>query len=354
MTTEEVLHNWTKPPSGTEQPAAPATSAEACGKRDVLDALKPGAAVRPSLSELQDLERTVVGALEPQMCVGCLEFVSLRANAVWVDRERQAVVRVNLAPMSEQFVAERLRLVTRLGRDGVPVLVPLSVRPAALGAGKWATLWPLGRIDRPPDGSQLGKMLQAMHAAPGRYMADSWLDAELGRAAANLAAAARVGVPERHLRAIATRVRDASDALHRLWPCSEDRTSTVVFGDPGPNNTVWHSGRHKWIDPDTIGIGPREVDFGVMSAYAKRFRGRDTLLYKAVRDTCGTDINENLVDRVARMTEASLMAWLAAWWRLEPGCRAEVGRRIETFDEPAKWLTTRELNMRSVRGHPTT
>lgn len=305
--------------------------------------------MRLNKTELRRLMGGVMTALRPHLRLDSLELMRMGANAVLVNRDAGVVVRVNLKLQTAEDAAARLDMVNQLADRGLPFLRPMLNRPVRIGEGLWATVWPLGSNDNPPSGAELARMLRDLHGAGWPPGLGSWLEAEIEKISSHLLAARQTAAPVEHLESIQEKLTASGAELTELFSALPPSRHRLVFGDLGANNTIVHDRQRKWIDPDTLGFGPGEIDLAVLSTYARRFQGKDAVLYRGLIAAYDQNFDQRLVDKISRLTEASSLAFLAAYWDVDPACHRELAYRLETTDPTAKWQTTREMGMQSVR-----
>lgn len=286
--------------------------------------------------------------LGPLLGVDKLELIRSGANAVFADQKAGLVVRVNLGWATPASLAKTLKLVNLLADDGLPFLRPALDHPVELDDDRWATIWPLG-IVKTPTGAELAELLSAVHQAAVPASVDCWLEAMFGRIDSHLEVAKRTAIPKNYLDEPLKKLGETKVELTDLFAGLPPREKGLVFGDPGANNTVEYQGRRLWIDPDTIGVGPREADLAVLLAYARRFQAKDEVVYNELTAVYGRDLDHDLTAKIAELVELYSFFWLAGYWDVDPNCHSEIAFRKDTFGRPAKWHTTRELKMESVR-----
>ena len=110
----------------------------------------------------------------------------------------------------------------------------------------------------------------------------------------------------------------------------------LVHGDAHPSNVIRYRERLLLIDLDNVGLGPREIDLAPYAVSCRRFPDPS----KSWEDFLGIYpfmINFDLLDRLARIREVTMIVWLASLWDTRPDGRNELVHRLRTLDQAVQW-----------------
>lgn len=262
-----------------------------------------------------------------------LELIRIGSNAIFSDRNKRVVIRVQSADLADEVIAN-LDLVIGLSEAAAPLVGPLV--PTALRTETTVlTAWPLGNAVLATNVALLGSVLADLHTSsmprdlPTLNLQDK-LQSRLSEIrATDLPAALRDS--------LVAHICHASALVGRLSPANP----VLLHGDAHTGNLVELDHRALLIDLDDLCAGPREFDLIPAFVAYKRFH-RDRDLWLAFRNAYG-HADWETVESLAVVRETTMNTWLAGLWSSSPTARDELTHRINTWDLEGDLGTWRAL-----------
>lgn len=215
-----------------------------------------------------------------------------------------------------------------LRAHGVSILRPVACTETDDGLAVIATprVDPVGEVDW----ADVGRQLRRLHRIPRGDVATSgyplpradtlphW---QLRDLLEGLASDPTVGLADGDVAAVRAAIAEVDD-----WPILVAE-EVVCHGDVHPGNVVATAAGPVLLDWDLACLGPREWDLAPMMRWEHRWGGAGGAA-AALRSGYGTDVDEQLLDRLSsgRLLAATLMRVAAG--RTDPAAREEAARRL--------------------------
>jgi hypothetical protein len=280
--------------------------------------------------ELKAVELSLIAALAAEFGpLTDLVLVRVGSNVTFRSVKKQLFIRVTTGGDSAEELRRGLVKARELFAAGAPVVPPLSSHVFNLGAGAYATLWPLHRAVEPTP-AEMGRLIRStrdISALTSLKRGKEIID----RVQPRLLFAADAGVPD-------SLVDFLSGELKNLEQCAvaHSPAGTAIHGDAHKGNVVSTEKGLRWVDLDTFALGDPEVDLAPARVASQRFRvsAGD---WEEFLGGYSRPFDEERLEYYSRLKQLTMTSWLATLWRIRPETRPELLHRIETFREEAEW-----------------
>jgi Ser/Thr protein kinase RdoA (MazF antagonist) len=151
-----------------------------------------------------------------------------------------------------------------------------------------------------------------------------------------LETAEALSVPAEYVEMIRDRLKRVEAARMSL----DHLPHVPAHADAYVGNLMIHEGQPVLIDLDDVCCAPRELDFAPSLVSARRFE--DTrAAYADLLDgygPCDPPLDADALEVFVEQRLLTMISWLATLWGVEQRSRAELERRLSTWDEPeAAW-----------------
>ena len=294
-----------------QQPAANSTA---------TDVSSPGALVH------QINEAAAAVGLDP----GDYETMRVGTNIVLCDRVKAVVARVTPENTDPSEMQQWFQLVQGLANSGAPVLSPIGQHAIPIHKGRYVTFWPLADLLSDLPSEDFATLLSSFHTTdlPDRSPRWSYLE----RCASRMSLLSGSTMPSHMVDEIRNLVNRELVSLD----FHDSSDGVLVHGDAHPSNVIRYRERLLLIDLDNVGLGPREIDLAPYAVSCRRFPDPS----KSWEDFLGIYpfmINFDLLDRLARIREVTMIVWLASLWDTRPDGRNELVHRLRTLDQAVQW-----------------
>ena len=285
----------------------------------------------PDLTELPLLASEVSDAAQRLgFSAGTYEIIRIGTNIVLCDRQHSLVARVTSADPSLDALNEWLCTVRRIARSGAPILTPLHQDAVQINTHQCATFWPLGDSSSLCNSEDLASLLYRFHSVRLHPEDRPW--SYLERCKARLTKISESSMTD----SIVQRLHELVDSELMSFDLREYTNPVLVHGDAHPSNVVSFRERLHLIDLDNIGSGPREIDLAPYAVSCRRFPTPQKSWSK-FRYEYHVDIDDDLLVRLIRIRELTMIIWLASLWNSRPDAQVELSHRLDTLDGHDQW-----------------
>ena len=285
----------------------------------------------PDLTELHLLTSEVSGAAQSLgFSAGSYEIVRIGTNIVLCDRQHRLVARVTSADPSLDALNEWLCTVRRIARSGAPILAPLHQDAIQINTHQCATFWPLADDSPLCNNEDLASLLSRFHSIRLHPEDRPW--SYLARCKARLTKISESSMTD----SIIQRLHELADSELMSFDLREYPNPVLVHGDAHPSNVVSFRERLLFIDLDNVGSGPREIDLAPYAVSCRRFPTPQKS-WSTFRYEYNEDLDDDLLARLIRIRELTMIIWLASLWTSRPDAQVELSHRLDTLNGHDHW-----------------
>ena len=240
----------------------------------------------------------------------------------------------------EDHVAHHSRL-EQLAAAGAPFVAPLC-DPCRLSDGRIVTFWPMQSPAPSLSLEALVELAWRCHRIEASDALPVW-DPEacfLTRWTNRVPLMEARGVPARVRAFLEVTLHRRLGALSECWADlgGEAQSRVLIHGDVySPNVVCRGNGTLAFVDLDSVGIGPPEVDLSTVRVQYQR-HDQEPHVVERIRAAYNGAVNERLLAEIYATDEINELVWLACLWGVVPGADQELIRRVDHWDDPTlRW-----------------
>jgi len=240
----------------------------------------------------------------------------------------------------EHHTAHHSRL-RQLAAAGAPFVAPLC-DPCRLSDGRIVTFWPMQSPASELSLEALVELAWRCHRIETSDALPVW-DPEacfLTRWTTRVPLMEARGVPARVRAFLEVTLHRRLGALSECWADlgGEAQSRVLIHGDVySPNVVRRGDGSLAFVDLDSVGIGPPEVDLSTVRVQYQR-HDQEPHVVERIRAAYNGAVNERLLAEIYATDEINELVWLACLWGVVPGADQELTRRVDHWDDPTlRW-----------------
>ena len=219
-----------------------------------------------------------------------------------------------------------------LNQSGAPVLPPLHDEALKLPAGRWATFWPLAKVNPDLDGHKLAKLATRLHQTSTSTKLKAWTPKQrIKQRLLALESGQRHGLPGEMAEQLRELLDRRLEALESAWQKAAP-TTVPLHGDFYYGNIVEFDSRLILCDLDELCHGPREVDLATIQISCRHYLKPD--YWKQFLADHPTDYDRDLLEASVDLQTIGVIIWQAGFWGSRPAARTELQRRLDNINDP--------------------